>query len=328
MTYDYDAQLAAGASYLQPMDISMVNEARAGLADVRRQMPRFALPTSLLLDSYTLAVPEYADVTIRVIRKRNRGPVSPALLWFHGGGFVIGDAELDYPHNAVVARDTGATIVSVEYGLAPEHPYPTAIEQGYAALSWVHLNAEKLGIDNTRIAVGGQSAGACLAAGLAILARDRGGPALVFQALDIPVTDNRTETPSMDAFDDTPGWTRSNAQDSWRAYLGQSFAGDVPPYAAPNRAADLTGLPPAYISAGEFDPLRDEAIAYAQRLVQSGVHTELHLFPGTFHGSASVAGEAEVSKSMSRNFIDSLNRAFSSKLHNPTDAAVRAAAVI
>jgi acetyl esterase/lipase len=134
----------------------------------------------------------------------------------------------------------------------------------------------------------GQSAGGGLAAALSLLARDRGGPSLCFQYLGIPELDDRLETPSMQQFVDTPMWNRPNAVLSWRYYLGHDADGEVSPYAAPARAADLSGLPPAYVSTMEFDPLRDEGILYALGLLQAGVTVDLHQYPGTFHGSAMV----------------------------------------
>ena len=186
-------------------------------------------------------------------------------------------------------------VVSVEYRLAPEHPFPAGLEDCYAALVWTATEAKKLGIDPERIAIAGQSAGGGLAAATALLARDRGGPKLCFQLLEIPELDDRLDTPSMLAFTDTPLWNRPNAVWSWRHYLGPDHRGEVSPYAAPARAENLAGLPPAYISTMEFDPLRDEGILYALRLLQAGVSVELHSYPGTFHGSA-LLPTAEVSR--------------------------------
>ena len=211
-----------------------------------------------------------------------------------------------------MAADLEAVVCSVEYRLAPEHPYPAAIEDCYAALAWFSANAAELGVDPDRIAISGQSAGGGLAAGTALLARDRGGPALCFQLLDIPELDHRLATPSMTQFVDTPLWNRPNAVVSWTWYLGPDFDGpgsaDVPIYASPSVADDLSGLPPAFVSVMEFDPLRDEGIDYAARLLEAGVSTELHAYPGTFHGS-SLVQEAAVSKQSARDAFAALGKA-------------------
>jgi acetyl esterase/lipase len=184
-------------------------------------------------------------------------------------------------------------VVSVDYRLAPENPFPAGLEDCYAALVWLHEHAGDLGVDAGRIAINGGSAGGGLAAGLALLARDRGGPAICFQYLGIPELDDRLDTPSMQRFHDTPMWSRGAAEKSWEWYLGDAHGtDDISPYAAPARATDLAGLPPAYISTMEFDPLRDEGIHYALKLLAAGVSVELHSFPGTFHGSSIVVTAA------------------------------------
>ncbi len=225
--------------------------------------------------------------------KAPRTPPVPGILQIHGGGFVIGSVEAEHAGAALMAIDTGAVVVSVDYRLAPEHPYPAGVHDCYAALTFLHAEAGGLGVDTSRLAVVGASAGGGLAAATALLARDRGGPPLCFQMLHIPELDDRLETPSMKTFVDSPVWNRPLAEISWQAYLGDRHgAADVPFYAAPARAADLSGLPPAYVSTAENDPLRDEGIMYAMRLLQAGVSTELHQFPGTFHGSAMVTSAA------------------------------------
>jgi acetyl esterase/lipase len=166
--------------------------------------------------------------------------------------------------------------------------------------------APELGIDTGRIGVGGQSAGGGLTAATVLLARDRSGPAVCFQFLGIPELDHRLETTSMRTFVDTPMWHRANAELSWRYYLGPD-GGPVSPYASPAIAPDLRGLPPAYVTTMEFDPLRDEGITYALRLLEAGVSVELHTFPGTFHGSAAVTGAA-VSRRAHQELLVALRR--------------------
>jgi acetyl esterase/lipase len=242
------------------------------------------------------------EVTVRVYAPREpSGPV-PAVLYIHGGGFFVGSIDSEHGGSASLARELGVVVVSVEYRLAPEHPFPAGLEDCYAALVWLHVHADELGVDTTRVAVSGGSAGGGLAAGLALLARDRGGPALCFQYLGVPELDDRLETASMRQFTDTPMWSRPAAEKSWEWYLGDAHGGDVSHYAAPARAEDLSGLPPAYVSTMEYDPLRDEGITYALRLLAAGVSVELHSYPGTFHGSGIVTGAAVTRRESAERF--------------------------
>ncbi len=251
--------------------------------------------------------PDAPDLSVRVYRPVGDAGTRPAVLYIHGGGFCFGSVEFEHQGALAAAHTTGAVVVSVEYRLAPEHPFPAGLEDCYAALVWLASQAAALGIDAERIAVMGQSAGGGLSAGLALLARDRGGPALCFQMLGIPELDHRLETASMREFVDTPLWNRPNAIMSWRCYLGEG-PGEVSPYASPSIAKDLRGLPPAYVSTMECDPLRVEGIEYALRLLQAGVPVELHQYPGTFHGSAVVPGAA-VSRRSNAEMMDALARA-------------------
>jgi acetyl esterase/lipase len=244
------------------------------------------------------------DVRIFTPEQRTAEP-APAVLDIHGGGFAVGTVALDDGPNADIVRATGAVVVSVDYRLAPEHPYPAAAEDCYAALRWLVEHADELGVDPRRIAVLGDSAGGGLAATTALLARDRGGPAVALQVLIEPELDDRLDTPSMLAGADTVGWNSAQAVLSWRYYLGDEPA-DA--YAAPARMADLAGLPPTYLTVNELDCLRDEGLEYARRLLAAGVSTELHCWPGTFHGFATLVPTAAVARRATATLHDALRR--------------------
>jgi len=290
-TYAFDPEIATAAATLPRLDATDVIVRRRQLSQLLAQMPA-PDTTGLTITERTVPGPEGApEVRVRIYRPdAPTGPIG--ILDVHGGGFILGDLETSHAGNVAVAREVGAVVVSVDYRLAPEHPYPAGLDDCYAVLSWFAAHAPELGVDPGRIAIHGGSAGGGLCAALALLARDRGGPAIAFQYLGIPELDDRLATGSMTRFVDTPSWNREAAVRSWDAYLGEGRRGaeDVSPYAAPGRATDLVGLPPAYISAMEFDPLRDEDIAYASALLSAGVPVELHVFPGTFHGSSVIAG--------------------------------------
>ncbi len=249
------------------------------------------------------------DVDVRIYAPEHAPPPNgrPALLDIHGGGFTSGYIGMEHGFCTSLVKRLGIVAVAVEYRLAPEHPFPAAVEDCYAALSWLHHEAHELGVDRARIGVGGQSAGGGLAAATALLARDRGGPPVCFQFLGIPELDHRLDTPSMRSFTDTPMWSRQQATRSWRHYLGPDHSGDVSPYASPAVASDLSRLPPAYVTTMEFDPLRDEGILYALGLMQAGVQVELHSYPGTFHGST-VVTSAAVSKRADEELMTALRR--------------------
>ena len=252
-------------------------------------------------------MPAEPDVPVRIYRpQRAQG----AIVWMHGGGFVMGDLETEHPWAARVADGSGAVVISVGYRRAPEHRFPAALDDVYAVLSWTAEHATDLGIDPGRIAVGGHAAGAGLAAAVALRARDQHGPPICFQLLNQPELDDRQETWSARHFTDTPFMTRDKVTASWQHYLGGASA---TPYAAPARAADLSGLPPAYVSTAELDPDRDEGIEYGLRLLQAGVPVELHQWQGTFHGSQA-AVSARVSQRQTEELCAVLHRALASDI--------------
>ncbi len=237
---------------------------------------------------------------------------APAVLQIHGGGFVFGTAELGDPRNRAMALAVGCAVASVEYRLAPETPYPGGLDDCYAALVWLHANAGALGLDPKRIAIRGESAGGCLAAALAIRARDLCGPRICFQLLVYPMLDDRTvdapESPHTGQFI----WDRPSNRYAWTVWLGMpAGAADVPPLAAPARVADLSGLPPTCMTTAALDLFVDEDMEYAARLMRSGVPTETYVVPGAFHGFDAMAPQASVSRRFTACGDDALRRAFS-----------------
>jgi len=225
------------------------------------------------------------DITLHIYRPEGiEGPL-PAIYHIHGGGYVGGGAaQLEFFHRPLV-RELQCVLVSVDYRLAPEHVFPAAIEDCYAGLRWTIEQADTLGIDIARLGVMGESAGGGLAAALALLARDRGEFRLAFQHLTYPMIDDRTCLSDQHPHTGEFIWTPHNNRFGWAALLGQEPGGpDVSPYAAAARATDLTGLPPAYIMTGALDLFLEEDMDYARRLIRAGVPTELHVYPGGFHG--------------------------------------------
>lgn len=303
----YDPELAPVVPMLPvESDWSDMQAVRAAMDEMIASLGA-TLPEDVRFEDRSIAGPEDApELAVRIYTPREAEAPRPGVLYLHGGGFCFGSLDTEHAGAALAAHAAGAVVVSVDYRLAPEHPFPAGLEDCYAALGWMAGEASSLGVDPQRIAVMGSSAGGGLAAATALLARDRRGPQLCYQVLGIPELDDRLETASMRAFTDTPLWNRPNAVMSWRLYLGED-PGEVSAYAAPARAKDLGGLPAAYVSTMEFDPLRDEGIHYAQRLLEHGVSVELHHYPGTFHGSAMV-GNAAVSRRSSQEMFAALRR--------------------
>ena len=228
-----------------------------------------------------------------VYEPEERSRPSGALLWIHGGGYVIGDPAAEHTVCSRYARELGIVVVTPGYRLAPEHPFPAGLEDCYAALRWLHDHADELGIDRTRIAVGGESAGGGLAAALAQLAHDRGEVPVCFQLLIYPMLDDRTALDRDRA--PTLVWTPRSNVFGWTAYLGHPpDQREDRPYAVPSRRADLSGLPPAWIGVGSIDLFHDEDVAYAERLRAAGVACQVETVPSMYHGAFSLAPAAAV----------------------------------
>jgi acetyl esterase/lipase len=235
---------------------------------------------------------------------------APAVLHIHGGGFLIGNPEMNDSRNRLLAQDMGCVVMSVDYRLAPETPFPGGIEDCYAALYWLHRHAGEMGIDPQRIAIVGESAGGGLAASLALLARDRGEVPVCFQQLIFPMLDDRTGTVGAEhPYAGEFLWRPASNRFAWQSLLNAPPGGsDVSPYAAAARAEDLAGLPPAFIAVGALDLFVEEDIDYARRLIRAGVPTELHVYPGAFHGYQ-MAPQARIAQQADRDAAAAIRRA-------------------
>ncbi len=228
------------------------------------------------------------DIGVRVYTPARAGP-HPVFVHFHGGGFVFGtiDSVFNDAKCAHICNAAECVVVTVEYRLAPEHPFPTSPEDCYAALGWTVDHASRLGADASRLAVGGESAGGNLAAAVALMSRDRGGPPLALQLLEVPVTDvsdGFAKQPSVALFAEGYGLDRAAMEEFNRSYVPNPQSG-LHPYASPILAPDLAGVAPAHVFTAEYDVLRDGGEAYADRLEEAGVETTLHRLPGHTHGS-------------------------------------------
>ncbi|GCE16011.1 alpha/beta hydrolase [Tengunoibacter tsumagoiensis] len=243
-----------------------------------------------------------------------QGPL-PTLLWIHGGGYVMGSADAEDLMVKSIVSNVGCAAVSVDYRLAPETPYPGPIEDCYAALKWIFTHANELGIDPQRIAVGGSSSGGGLAAALALLTRDRGEFSLAFQLLLAPMLDDRTCTlANPHPYTGEFIWTPEANRFGWTSLLGhEPGQSNVSPYAAAARAEHLEGLPATFINVGALDLFLEEDMEYARRLMRAGVSTELHVYPGAYHGFRMVAN-AQVTKAAERDQLAALRRAFDPSL--------------
>ncbi len=248
------------------------------------------------------------DIGVRISRPNDRHGVLPGVFYIHGGGMVLGDIEGENAQATTISDEVGVVVVSVEYRLAPEHPYPAAVEDCYAGLVWMVEHADEIGIDRDRIALYGGSAGGGLVLAVALLARDRVGPEVAFQMPIYPMIDDRNETDSSHAIREVGIWDRSANIEAWAWYLGGNPADQ---YAAPARAEDLSGLPPTFIDVGTADLFLDEDIAFARRLMQAGVPTELHVHPGSYHASETFAPEARLSQRIWAMRLDALSRGLS-----------------
>jgi acetyl esterase/lipase len=305
------------------------------LAQILSQLPSFELNAATLPALRAMGLPTDAPAAgeVRRVERELPGPSGapavralfytppaasgplPAVLHIHGGGYVMGVPEFNDARNRQLAGDVGCAVLSVDYRLAPETPFPGGIEDCYAALLWLHRHAAGMGVDAERIAISGESAGGGLAASLALLARDRGEVPVCFQQLIFPMIDDRTGSvgqahPYAGEFI----WTAASNRYAWAALLNGAPGGDsVSAYAAASRAPNLAGLAPAFIAVGALDLFVDEDIDYARRLIHAGVPTELHVYPGAFHGYQLLAPHAQVTRRAEQDAAAAMRVAFNGR---------------
>ncbi|CAL9497127.1 Carboxylesterase NlhH [Actinosynnema sp. ALI-1.44] len=300
----YDPELEPGlAAFLDlveriPLRADTILVNRAHFATIVPPVERVVGDRPVEVEDRTVpGPPGEPDIVVTVVRPRGGVVDAPAIYSIHGGGMVLGNRFFGLDGLIADVLRFGAVGVSVEYRLAPEHPAPAAVEDCYAGLVWLAAHAAELGVDPGKVVVTGASAGGGLSAGVALLARDRGGPALAGQVLLCPMLDDRNETVSTRQYDGLGAWDRNNNDTAWDAILGPlRFTDRASPYQVPARMADLSGLPPAFVDVGAAEIFRDEAVEYASRIWATGGQAELHVWAGGYHGFAGFSPTAEVSR--------------------------------
>ncbi|MEU1185353.1 alpha/beta hydrolase [Streptomyces sp. NPDC005820] len=299
----FDPELAAALEILLArlpgsFDAERIRELRAGMGAATPSDEQLSCAGFFEVEDRLAPGPDGGpDVPLLVCRPAKATGPRPVFYFAHGGGMVIGNNRVGVEVVLDWARQLDAVVVSVEYRLAPENPHPAPVEDVYAGLVWVAGHAAEIGGDPGRIIVAGTSAGGGLAAASALLARDRKGPQLLGQVLMCPMLDDRNDTPSAVQMTGLGVWDRTANEQGWSALLGERRGTpEVPAHAAPARAEDLSGLPPAFLDVGSAETFRDEVVAYASRIWRSGGVAELHVWPGGFHGFDTLMPQAALSQ--------------------------------
>ena len=266
-------------------------------------------PPDISIEHVHIPRADGSSIRLRVYRSKAKNATAPAMVWMHGGGYIGGKPEQDDLYCIHFVREAGLVIVSVDYRYAPEHPFPSALEDCHAALTWIKANASQLGVDADRIAIGGESAGGGLAAALVQLAVDRKEVKPVFQLLIYPMLDDRTVLRSDLADRVYRAWNQESNRFGWESYLGRKCSAEaVPPYSVPARREDLSTLPPAWIGVGTLDLFHDEDVTYAKRLKECGVDCELTVVPGAFHGFDLAGMQVNVVRDFIGSQVDALKK--------------------
>jgi acetyl esterase/lipase len=307
-----DPELAVVVAQIPIVDLTDLPAARAALAEMYAQINvAGSNPTVAHSDHTAPGAEGNPDVMVRVFRPAGTNAVLPCLYWIQGGGYVITARDMDDQFCEELADKHQCVVVSVDWRRAPEHPFPAPADDCYAGLAWTVRNAKELGIDSSRVVVGGHSSGGGSAAGLALLVRDRGEFSIAHQLLIYPMLDDTNTTPSSFMVTDPEVWNRTSNEIGWRGYLNDTYGTDnVSPYAAPTRMADLSGVAPATMLTGELDLFVDEDIIYAQRLMHANVPTELHVYPAAHHAFDRMAPGATDSQRFIADRDAALHRAF------------------
>ena len=307
MGWKVHEELVAGLEGAVPLTLN--DDTLSGVRALRRSEVLPVRPLEgVTVEERFVPGPEGApEVRVLVYRPEADGAGRPAVLHLHGGGLVIGLPEMGHVRNGRLVRDLGCVVVSVDYRKAPEAPWPAGPEDAFAALEWLRGAADDLGVDPGRVAILGESAGGCMAATLAFLARDRPGPDPVMQVLVYPMLDDRS---GLGEGPDHPVWSRASNRYGWGAYLGVPAGGDVPAGAVPARRDDLAGLPPAWIGVGSIDLFAQENLDYARRLLAAGVECEFLMVPGAYHAFQKRVPGARVSQAFEASYQEALRRAF------------------
>lgn len=299
-----DPELRESLALFPPLNLDNIVETRKALAEMKTAVQ---IPIDESISVYDQMIPGPDDnpaLRVRIYEPKKRTETLPGFLWIHGGGYVLGSPDGDDLLCQRFVLEANCVVVSVDYRLAPEHPYPAPVEDCYAALQWFAKHARELGVDRTRIGIGGASAGGGLTAGLSLLARDRKGPEICFQMPLYPMIDDRNNSPSSLEITGHMVWNHDLNEKGWSMYLnGANGTDDVPPYAAAARATDYSGLPFTYTCVGQLDPFRDETLDYVTRLCRAGVDVEFHLYPGCYHGFEGISPNAAVSQRATAEYV-------------------------
>lgn len=305
-----DPELRETLELFPPLDIDNIEATRQGMA-AAAQMNEIAIDESIIISEKMIpGLENNPSVRVKIYEPKERTETLPGLLWIHGGGYVLGTADEGDALGQQFVLEANCVVVSVDYRLAPEHPYPAALEDCYAALKWFSDQADELDVDRSRIGVAGQSAGGGLTAALALFTRDKKGPELCFQMPLYPMIDDRNNTPSNLEITGNMIWNYDLNEKGWTMYLdGKNGTDEVSQYAAPARATDLSNLPYTYTCIGQLDPFRDETLDYVTRLSRAGVDVEFHLYPGAYHGFEGIVPTASISQRALNEYVGAVKHA-------------------